>query len=248
MRRRITATAAATTAAAALITGIAFAKAPSIALHAPGSAPAGSSFAITVSGYFNCTKKNIDHKGACANFALVDRFQGTRTCSRNMFGHGGTFVAGGPADKKFRAKAPTRPGSFSTTANVTAPNTAGNYTLCGFLNGYPVAGFSTHVATAHLSVSPAVRYTLSVSVAGGGAGQVAGYTDADNGDSIFCDPFEGINTCSHAYPPGAVVHLNATALGGIWVGWSGACSGTDFACDVTMDGDKTATATFTPSP
>jgi uncharacterized repeat protein (TIGR02543 family) len=57
----------------------------------------------------------------------------------------------------------------------------------------------------------------------------------------------GINCggdCSEAYRHGTVVTLTATAdTGSTFAGWSGACTGSG-ACSVTMDGNKSVTATF----
>jgi uncharacterized repeat protein (TIGR01451 family) len=54
------------------------------------------------------------------------------------------------------------------------------------------------------------------------------------------DPAVGV----HSYSYGTVVDVTATpAAGFAFVSWSGACTGSG-ACQVTMDGDKTVTATF----
>jgi hypothetical protein len=239
------ATSAAIAVAVGVIAGPAFAKAPSIAINAPQSVPAGSTYTIKVSGYFNCTKKNITHRGACANIADIKRYQGSLTCTGKIFEHG-TVVADGGADKKLRAKTLTRPARFSATENVKAPDTAGTYTLCGFLIGFPADGVSKHVATAHFSANGSATYTLTVSIAGSGAGQVTGGSDAESGtgNGIYCDPFQGYTMCSDRYAAGTTVNLKATSLGGDWAGWSGACSGTNSECQVTMDSDKTVMATF----
>jgi hypothetical protein len=53
------------------------------------------------------------------------------------------------------------------------------------------------------------------------------------------------NDCVHQYTHGASVKLTATpAAGWSFGGWSGACNGAG-ACNITMDGTKTVTATFT---
>lgn len=51
--------------------------------------------------------------------------------------------------------------------------------------------------------------------------------------------------CFANYPLGAVVTLNAVASSGsAFGGWSGACTGSNPTCQVTMNADKTATAMF----
>jgi hypothetical protein len=61
----------------------------------------------------------------------------------------------------------------------------------------------------------------------------------------------GINcgsTCSVAIASGTTGTLTATAAsGGVFAGWSGACSGTG-ACTVTMNANKTVAATFNSAP
>ena len=60
----------------------------------------------------------------------------------------------------------------------------------------------------------------------------------------------GINcgsTCSSSYQQGSMVTLTATPASGFtFQGWTGACGGTG-SCVVTMDADKTVTATFVSS-
>src|SRR5262249_14725109 len=60
----------------------------------------------------------------------------------------------------------------------------------------------------------------------------------------------GINcgsTCVMSYASGQQVTLQASApAGSIFAGWSGACGGTG-ACTVTMNANKSVTATFNPT-
>jgi uncharacterized repeat protein (TIGR02543 family) len=80
--------------------------------------------------------------------------------------------------------------------------------------------------------------TLDVSVTPTGSGHVG----ASPG-GISC-PMD----CSHLYVNGEMITLTPTAATGFtFEGWSGACTGTG-ACTVTMDADKTVTATFTAVP
>ena len=52
------------------------------------------------------------------------------------------------------------------------------------------------------------------------------------------------NTCSSAFTSGTVVTLTARVTGNrVFAGWSGACTGTG-TCTVTMNADKSVTATF----
>jgi hypothetical protein len=55
-------------------------------------------------------------------------------------------------------------------------------------------------------------------------------------------------TCSHDFNQNTFVTLTATSsFGSSFTGWNGACTGTG-SCVVTMDGDKTITATFIQTP
>jgi len=75
-----------------------------------------------------------------------------------------------------------------------------------------------------------VTQTLTVTVVGSGT---------VSGPGIACGP-----DCSENYLGGTVVTLTASpAAGWRFAGWSGACSGLN-ACQVTMDGAKSVTATF----
>ena len=53
--------------------------------------------------------------------------------------------------------------------------------------------------------------------------------------------------CSENYPNGTEVSLTANPAGGSnFVGWGGACFGNEPTCDVTMDLNRSVTATFEP--
>ena len=78
-------------------------------------------------------------------------------------------------------------------------------------------------------------HTLTVTKAGTGMGTV---TSSPAG--INCG-----TACSTNYAHGTTVTLTAAAaIGSMFTGWSGACSGAGSTCQVTMDAAKTVTATF----
>ncbi|MGR0481756.1 MAG: InlB B-repeat-containing protein [Candidatus Electronema sp. V4] len=78
-------------------------------------------------------------------------------------------------------------------------------------------------------------YVLTVSKNGTGSGAVT-----SNPPGISCG-----STCGASFTAGQSVTLTAAAASGsTFAGWSGACSGTG-SCTVTMDADKSATASFT---
>lgn len=75
---------------------------------------------------------------------------------------------------------------------------------------------------------------LTINKSGNGYGTVSSFPAGIN-----CG-----NTCSASFSQGSTLNLTATPiLNSIFTGWSGTCSGTG-TCSVTMDADKTATATF----
>ncbi|MGZ8567604.1 MAG: InlB B-repeat-containing protein, partial [Actinomycetota bacterium] len=87
--------------------------------------------------------------------------------------------------------------------------------------------------TATFDLLPPTQFTLNVSLGGSGSGSVIG-------DGIACP-----GDCSAQYPDGTEVSLNASAdAGSVFTGWSDACSG--MTCSVTMNSDKSATASFDP--
>lgn len=89
--------------------------------------------------------------------------------------------------------------------------------------------------TARFEAQP---HILSVTKEGDGRGTVT-----SSPDGIDCG-----STCSAGYEPGTVVTLTASPSGAsVFTGWSGACSGSSAACQVTMSQDQEATATFSLS-
>lgn len=79
-------------------------------------------------------------------------------------------------------------------------------------------------------------FTLTVTLSSTGGGSVTG-TGVDCGAD-----------CTQTYPQGTPVTLTATPdSNSVFTGWSGACSGSDPTCELTMDEDVSVTVTFEPS-
>lgn len=79
-------------------------------------------------------------------------------------------------------------------------------------------------------------YTLTVTKSGTGTGTVT-----SNPAGVTCG-----NTCAPAFVTGTSVVLTAApAADSVFSGWSGACSGSNLTCTVTMDAAKTVNAQFT---
>ncbi len=80
-----------------------------------------------------------------------------------------------------------------------------------------------------------ITHTVSVSLAGPGAGSVSG-------PGMSCP-----GTCSNTYAAGGSTIMTATpSAGSTFAGWGGACSG-DGACQVSVSADESISADFTPS-
>lgn len=55
--------------------------------------------------------------------------------------------------------------------------------------------------------------------------------------------------CSATYEEGTYVTLTATpSADSVFVGWTGACNGSQKTCEIYMDGDKTVNAKFNKKP
>ncbi len=123
---------------------------------------------------------------------------------------------------------------------------ASPYTYTGLTNGTTYSFYITAVnsygesaPSSPVALTPAATHTLSVSV-----------SSSNNGSGTVTSSPSGINcgsTCTATVTSGATVTLTATPVSGsTFTGWSGACSGTG-SCVVTMDANKTVTATFATS-
>lgn len=120
-------------------------------------------------------------------------------------------------------------------------NADGTSTFTGWSGACTGTGLCTVTMDAAKSVTATfdsnLVKTLSVLKAGAGSGTVT-----SNPAGINCGA-----TCSNAFDTDTDVTLTATPdAGSIFIGWSGACSGTG-TCDVTMDAAKSVTATFDSS-
>jgi uncharacterized repeat protein (TIGR01451 family) len=94
--------------------------------------------------------------------------------------------------------------------------------------------------SATLSSTVLAVYTLTVTKSGNGTGTVNGGVAGE----INCG-----SVCTDKYLLGTPVVVNANAdASSTFDSWGGACSGATPTCSLTMDQDKTVTATFTAAP
>jgi hypothetical protein len=124
------------------------------------------------------------------------------------------------------------------TAAAAIGSSFAGWSGCGSVNGNQctVALGSDKTITAVFTANPPSQRTLTVSTSGTGTGTLTGPGISCPGD------------CSESYVDGTAVTLQATPTNGSTLaGWSGGCSGTG-SCPLTMNADKSATATFDPAP
>lgn len=124
------------------------------------------------------------------------------------------------------------------TITLTAKPDAGA-TLLGWTGACAGAGTSSTCDVSLIgrdSVAAVFGYEVSVSVSGTGAGAV---TSSSSG--LDCP-----GSCTEAFPAGSSIDLTATAdSASAFDGWSGACSGSQSMCTLTVNGPRTVGATFT---
>lgn len=182
---------------------------------------------------------------------------GTGTCTLTMdaaksvtatFGAGHTLtVAKAGTGTGFVLSSPAGIACGADCSQIYAPGSVVTLTADGsgfnaFL-GWSGACTGTGTCTITMDAAKSVTATfgpgvnLTVNKTGTGFGIVT----SSVGD-VNCGNTSG--GCVEAYAPGTVVTLTATpGTGSTFVGWSGACTGTG-TCTVTMDANKSVTATF----
>ena len=129
----------------------------------------------------------------------------------------------------------------STTTFTVTPDSGyqiASVTGCGgTLNGDT---FTTGAISGNCSITAGVEsnaYALTVDLSGSGI-----VSSSPSGISCGSD-------CTETYPYNSTVTLTASPADGyVFSGWSGACTGTETTCAVTMDAAKAVTATFASEP
>ena len=95
--------------------------------------------------------------------------------------------------------------------------------------------FATSTSTTNTTSTPATS-TLTVTKTGNGSGVIA-----SSPAGVYCRA-----TCSTSFPSGTSVTLAAvTTTRSTFTGWSGACTGSNATCTVSMTAARSVTATFT---
>ena len=108
-----------------------------------------------------------------------------------------------------------------------------------------VQGYVNIAGSGNLNISEDVEFTAS-----GGSSSYTLYTSVSGSGSITWTPWDFLNgcstSCSTPRPGGTYETFTATPASGYqFTGWGGACAGYGTGtCYVTMDSDKTVTASF----
>lgn len=130
--------------------------------------------------------------------------------------------------------------NYGKTGTITAVTAnASGFAQCWLKGAWAKVGtqrrvkvWSTHTIgrSRNVTVPGAAYYSLGILISGTGSGTVTGDTQSK-------------------YAPGTLVNLTASpAADSDFTGWGGACSGTALTCGVTMNGNKSVTATFDLMP
>ena len=179
---------------------------------------AGWSGACTGTG--GCTLTMDAAKTVTATFTLLPKLTVARTGSGTVTGPG--ITCGADCNEFY----PT-----GTPVTLTA-TPAANYGFAGWSGACTGTGDCTLTMDAAKSVRATFTLLPKLTVTRSGSGTVTGPGINCTGD------------CTEYYPSGTLVTLTATpAVGSVFTGWSGACTGTG-DCTLTMDAAKSVRATF----
>ncbi len=207
-------------------------------------AASGSSFAGwggACSGTGSCTVRMDSARSVTATFHLMAT---NRVVTLSKSGSGTGSVSSNPSGLACAEGCTVASASFASTSAVTlTAQAASGSTFVGWSGACSGTsssctippGTSSAYVTAQFNSTAVQNHMLSVSRQGTGSG------------SISSSP-AGINcgsTCTASYASGTQVTLSAQAdAGSSFAGWSGACTGTNSSCTVSMDGARGVTANF----
>ncbi len=129
-----------------------------------------------------------------------------------------------------------------SVSEVSAPGYSTTYSNCEVDLSLATSS-ATCIITNDDNNPNAGRFTLTVTTSGNGNGVVQG--DAPT-STINCDSNSDEDVCSEVYPAGTVVTLHADPDSGsnFNSSWSGACSGNNPVCTITMNGNTSVNAHF----
>jgi hypothetical protein len=224
-----------------LMSADALAAGNAIRLSGPSSVNYGASIKYTVSGHAHRVRGA--YHDYPPNYVIVDVL--TSPSPRCPSGQGRASQGNLREVLRFQSHNVSQVISpFSRTLTVKADGHA--YGLCAFLLNFPF-GHKYALAAAYWTVRGHAPgpYTLTVSIVPNSLGEGSVISASDYSEAIDCDPWSDYNICSHTYPAGTTVTLSPNDPDRTsFASWSGACSGTQPECQVTIDANKSVTATF----
>ncbi|HEU4385970.1 MAG TPA: DUF4382 domain-containing protein [Anaeromyxobacteraceae bacterium] len=167
--------------------------------------------------------------------ATFTRVQYTLTVSKGGTGAGTVAGGGGAISCGATCSASLDAGTpVVLTATPDATSTLASWVGCDSVSG-PTCTLTMSGDRIVTATFDPVQYTLSVAKAGPGTGTVSG-------GGISCGA-----TCSASLDPGTPVTLTAAAgAGSTFAGWTGCDSASGLTCTLTMNANRTVTATFNP--
>ena len=186
-----------------------------------------------VSATYTITVSNSGQGASAGVVTVTDTLPGGLTATA-IAGQGWSCAQpGGPCTRSDPLTAGASYPAITLTVNVAANAPSSVTNVVGVAGG----GDSNtgNNSASDLTAIGGTQFTLTASRLGPGTGTIS---TADNG--INCG-----STCAKTYASGTVVSLTAVATtGSTFAGWSGACSGTQASCTITLDSNKTVSATF----
>jgi hypothetical protein len=176
-------------------------------------------------------------KAVTAIFTLKPQQQYTLTVTKSGIGSG--TVTSSPAGINCGVDCSETYNQGTSVTLTPSPDSGSAFTgwsgACSGAGACAVSMTSDKAVMATFTIQPQQQYTLTLTKSGTGSGTVT-----SNPAGINC----GVD-CSETYNQGTSVILTPTPdSGSMFMGWSGACSGTG-GCTVSMTSDKTVTAAFT---
>ena len=218
-----------------------------VTLTAPAAAM-GSTFAgwsNGCSGVAAVTNVTVDANKTCtATYTLDPVAQFTLTAEQVGMGSSVGNITSSPAGIDCGSDC-TELYDDGTVVTLTAPAAAMGSTFAGWSNGCSGVAAVTNVTvdanktcTATYTLDPVAQFTLTAEQVGMGS-SVGNITSSPAGIDCGSD-------CTELYDDGTVVTLTApaAAMGSTFDGWSNGCTGVTAGTNVTVDANKTCTATF----
>ncbi len=126
---------------------------------------------------------------------------------------------------------------WSSTTNIDTANSAWTMSFADGNDGFDQKSYHNYVRCVRSFKSTSNKVSLTVSKDGNGKGTIR-----SNPPGISCG-----STCNATYSVGTKVTLEVSPdSGSIFAGWGGACApcGSNTSCQITMDNNKTCTASF----